>query len=91
MELEHRCLQLPAHPGHSRIALGLGCSKGKQGSKAPVLMAAPSSLSVITPCCPPLLQPFPGHSRLSQPTQPPPPAFPLQGEHLKNPSLYEAI
>lgn len=75
----------PAHPGLGCVALGLDRAEGKQGKGAPVLRDAPGPRSVIAPCCPPSLQPFPGHSRPSQPAQPPPPAFPhpLQEEHLK--------
>lgn len=49
MKPELQCLQPPAHPNLGWIALGLDCTEGKQGKGAPVLMAALSSHSVITP------------------------------------------
>lgn len=60
-------------------SLDLGWAEGEQDNVSQV--SFPISHPIL-----PLLQPVPGLIRPSQPTQPPPLAFPLQGEHLSPPA-----
>lgn len=76
MELEHQCLQPLLFPW--LYSLDLSRAEGEQGSVTQVFF--PMSHPIL-----PLLQHIPDPTSPSQPTQPPPLAFPLQEEHL-NPS-----
>lgn len=81
LELEHQCLQPLLFPWlHS---LDLSRAEGDQGSATQVSFP-------VSPPILPLLQPIPGPTSPSQPSQPPPLAFPLQGEHL-NPSAWKGL